>query len=75
MGGIRQCSWSPTKRRGPIAADYSSPGPACVTLPNLIGEYHCQKITFQLQFGQDSVCTYNVALRCVPVSFVAVEEQ
>jgi hypothetical protein len=38
MGGIQQQPWTPTKRRGPIAAEYSSPGPACVTLPNLIGE-------------------------------------
>nr|AGM32679.1 uncharacterized protein [Coptotermes formosanus] len=37
MGGIQQHPWTPTKRRGPIAAEYSSPGPACVTLPNLIG--------------------------------------
>ncbi|KDR23803.1 outer dense fiber protein 3-like isoform X1 [Zootermopsis nevadensis] len=37
MGGIQQQQWTPTKRRGPIAAEYSSPGPACVTLPNLIG--------------------------------------
>ncbi|PSN53637.1 Outer dense fiber protein 3 [Blattella germanica] len=37
MGGIQQQPWTPTKRRGPIAAEYSSPGPACVTLPNLIG--------------------------------------
>ncbi|XP_049792135.1 outer dense fiber protein 3 isoform X2 [Schistocerca nitens] len=37
MGGITQRPWTPTKRRGPIAAEFSGPGPACVTLPNLIG--------------------------------------
>lgn len=37
MGGMTQRPWTPTKRRGPIAAEYSSPGPACVTLPPLIG--------------------------------------
>lgn len=37
MGGLTQRPWTPTKRRGPIAAEYSSPGPACVTLPPLIG--------------------------------------
>ncbi|XP_063237800.1 ciliary microtubule associated protein 1A-like isoform X2 [Bacillus rossius redtenbacheri] len=37
MGGITQQPWTPTKRRGPIAAEYSSPGPACVTLPSLLG--------------------------------------
>ena len=67
MGGIQQHTWTPTKRRGPIAADYSSPGPACVTLPNLIGESLLQKITFHTRFEQDSKCTGNVTLRCVPV--------
>ncbi|XP_014256424.1 outer dense fiber protein 3-like isoform X1 [Cimex lectularius] len=37
MGGFQQRPWTPTKRRGPIAAEYTSPGPACVTLPNLLG--------------------------------------
>lgn len=37
MVGMTQKPWTPTKRRGPIAAEYSSPGPACVTLPPLIG--------------------------------------
>ncbi|XP_046395444.1 outer dense fiber protein 3 isoform X1 [Ischnura elegans] len=37
MGGHTQRPWTPTKRRGPIAAEYSSPGPACVTLPTSIG--------------------------------------
>ncbi|XP_068083198.1 ciliary microtubule associated protein 1A isoform X1 [Anabrus simplex] len=37
MGGIQQQPWTPTKRRGPIQAEYQSPGPACVALPNLIG--------------------------------------
>ncbi|XP_071653626.1 ciliary microtubule associated protein 1B-like isoform X2 [Temnothorax longispinosus] len=36
MVGMTQRPWTPTKRRGPIAAEYSSPGPACVTLPPLI---------------------------------------
>ncbi|KAF4520769.1 hypothetical protein B566_EDAN011421 [Ephemera danica] len=37
MGGFTQRPWTPTKRRGPIAAEHSSPGPACVTLPTTIG--------------------------------------
>jgi hypothetical protein len=37
MGGFQQRPWTPTKRRGPIAAEHQSPGPACVTLPALIG--------------------------------------
>lgn len=40
MGGMTQRPWTPTKRRGPIAAEYTSPGPACVTLPPLIGMEH-----------------------------------
>ncbi|KAJ1529597.1 hypothetical protein ONE63_006366 [Megalurothrips usitatus] len=37
MGGLKQRPWTPTKRRGPIAAEHQSPGPACVSLPTLIG--------------------------------------
>jgi hypothetical protein len=37
MGGFTQRPWTPTKRRGPIAAEYNSPGPACVSLPSYIG--------------------------------------
>lgn len=38
MGGMTQKSWTPTKRRGPIAAEFGSPGPACVILPSLLGK-------------------------------------
>jgi hypothetical protein len=38
MGGFTQRPWTPTKRRGPIAAEYNSPGPACVSLPSYIGK-------------------------------------
>lgn len=38
MGGFEQRPWTPTKRRGPIAAEMSSPGPACVQLPQLLGK-------------------------------------
>ncbi|XP_044735286.1 outer dense fiber protein 3-like isoform X2 [Chrysoperla carnea] len=37
MGGFTQRQWVPTKRRGPIAAESASPGPAFVALPSLIG--------------------------------------
>ncbi len=38
MGGhVAQRPWTPTKRRGPIAAEFTGPGPAWVTLPSLIG--------------------------------------
>ncbi|ODM95133.1 Outer dense fiber protein 3 [Orchesella cincta] len=40
MGGhIQQRPWTPTKRRGPIAAEFSSPGPASVALPGLIDRH------------------------------------
>ncbi|CAH1127285.1 unnamed protein product [Ceutorhynchus assimilis] len=38
MGGMTQRPWTPTKRRGPIAAEYNSPGPACVALQSSIGK-------------------------------------
>ncbi|KAK0084397.1 hypothetical protein PV326_006269 [Microctonus aethiopoides] len=40
MGGMTyiQRPWTPTRRRGPIAAEFASPGPACVTLPPLLGK-------------------------------------
>ncbi|KAG8328661.1 Outer dense fiber protein 3, partial [Homalodisca vitripennis] len=38
MGGFTQRPWTPTRRRGPIAAEYSSPGPACVALNTLVGQ-------------------------------------
>lgn len=36
--GFEQRAWTPTKRRGPIAAELKTPGPACVDLPPLLGE-------------------------------------
>lgn len=40
MGGFKQSQWTPTKRRGPIAAEFSGPGPAAVALPTLVGKFH-----------------------------------
>ncbi|KAK7075287.1 Outer dense fiber protein 3 [Halocaridina rubra] len=37
MGGQRNGNWTPTKRRGPIAAEFSSPGPAAIALKSSIG--------------------------------------
>lgn len=36
MVGFQQRPWTPTKRRGPIAAEFSGPGPACVSLGTYI---------------------------------------
>ena len=36
MGG-QSGSWTPTKRRGPIAAEFQGPGPAALSLPSLFG--------------------------------------
>jgi hypothetical protein len=35
--GYVQGQWTPTKRRGPIAAEFTGPGPASISLPTLIG--------------------------------------
>nr|QPM92669.1 outer dense fiber protein 3 [Procambarus clarkii] len=37
MGGQTNGTWTPTKRRGPIAAEFSSPGPASIALRSSIG--------------------------------------
>ncbi|KAL7635944.1 UNVERIFIED_CONTAM: hypothetical protein RMT77_013761 [Armadillidium vulgare] len=39
MGGQKntQFVWTPTKRRGPIAAEFSTPGPAAINLPPTFG--------------------------------------
>lgn len=37
MGGFQQRPWTPTKRRGPIAAEFQGPGPASVALQSTIG--------------------------------------
>jgi hypothetical protein len=36
--GYIQGGWTPTKRRGPIAAEFTGPGPAAVGLPSFIGQ-------------------------------------
>lgn len=38
--GFEQRPWTPTVRRGRIAAEAASPGPACVQLPNLVGKFN-----------------------------------
>ncbi|KAK4297021.1 hypothetical protein Pmani_030539 [Petrolisthes manimaculis] len=37
MGGQSNGTWTPTKRRGPIAAEFTSPGPASIALRSSIG--------------------------------------
>lgn len=66
MGGMTQRPWTPTKRRGPIAAEYSSPGPACVTLPPLIGNlnFYNLNLSFVSQFieqilNMNQICRKN----------------
>lgn len=48
MGGFEQRPWTPTKRRGPIAAEQSSPGPACVQLPQLLGKVNVEFIVSEI---------------------------
>lgn len=38
VAGFEQRPWTPTVRKGPIAAETATPGPAAVTLPTLIGK-------------------------------------
>lgn len=54
MGGLKQSQWTPTKRRGPIAAEFSGPGPAAVALPTLVGK--C--IVFKESFYLDAYYNY-----------------
>lgn len=37
--GFEQRPWTPTVRRGPIAAEMKSPAPNSVDLPPLLGKY------------------------------------
>ncbi|GIY11442.1 uncharacterized protein CDAR_374311 [Caerostris darwini] len=34
---VQQRQWTPTKRRGPIAGEWQTPGPADITLPSTLG--------------------------------------
>lgn len=43
MGGFQQRPWTPTKRRGQIAAEFNGPGPASVSLPSYIGNDNIKK--------------------------------
>lgn len=43
MGGFQQRPWTPTKRRGPIAAEFQGPGPAAISLPSYIGAFYIIK--------------------------------
>lgn len=52
MGGFEQRPWTPTKRRGPIAAEMQSPGPACVQLPQLLGKRHLNLFKNKLNVSQ-----------------------
>lgn len=61
MGGFEQRPWTPTKRRGPIAAELSSPGPACVQLPQLLGKVNVEVIVLindsdESRVGADTGC-------------------
>lgn len=49
MGGQGK-NWTPTKRRGPIAAEFQGPGPADITLPSLFGSefyfhFNCSRLS------------------------------
>ena len=52
MGG-QSGTWTPTKRRGPIAAEFQGPGPAQIVLPSIFGskyfESNVEKGTHNVQ--------------------------
>lgn len=43
--GIKQRPWTPTQRRGPIAAESKSPAPNSVELPPLLGLLNNKQFT------------------------------
>ena len=63
MGG-QSGSWTPTKRRGPIAAEFQGPGPAALSLPALFGS---EFLLFTF-FGSQKyrTCTCNLCLHLEP---------
>ena len=64
MGG-QSGSWTPTKRRGPIAAEFQGPGPASLVLPSLFGsewEYRAE----YLKVRQTCTTLYRHEMKGVP---------
>ena len=57
MGG-QSGSWTPTKRRGPIAAEFQGPGPAALTLPSLFGSKYPLHTTF-VQFEKSRILNFS----------------
>lgn len=55
VAGFEQRPWTPTVRRGQIAAETSTPGPAAVALPNLIGNLNSPLKTTQWQITIRSI--------------------
>ena len=54
MGG-QSGSWTPTKRRGPIAAEFQGPGPAALSLPSLFGsKYNIVKQVINMGYKHTS---------------------
>lgn len=44
--GVKQQQWTPTIRRGPIAAEMKSPAPNSVDLPPLLGILNSNRFLF-----------------------------
>lgn len=63
MVAFEQRPWTPTKRRGPIAAELHSPGPACVQLPQLLGNKKYKTIDMCFIFIETQM-----SINCVGVS-------
>lgn len=48
--GYEQRPWTPTVRRGPIAAEIQTPAPNHVDLPPLLGSFLFEFRIFQIKF-------------------------
>lgn len=55
---VKQQPWTPTARRGPIAAEIKSPAPNAVDLPSLLGLFIYITMTFSAYYFV--FCFYHV---------------
>lgn len=61
---------TPHKRRGPIAAEFSSPGPASVKLPGLFGCEYYDAFTVRLRSGQGWVVLISSKVRFSEIQWI-----
>lgn len=54
VAGFEQRPWTPTIRRGQIGAETTTPGPAAVALPSLLGEKKKQ----ESHYSPNNICFF-----------------